>query len=83
LQDSATKRIENISSPKLVGYIFTFARLSPRPQGATPVGFGFMNLETTALVVSYIDVVAKVGFGLIALSGQLSITGAAAAAAAD
>jgi len=42
-----------------------------------------MNLETTALVVSYIDVVAKVGFGLIALSGQLSITGAAAAAAAD
>jgi sensory rhodopsin len=31
-----------------------------------------MNLTTTALVVSYLDVVAKVGFGLIALSGQLT-----------
>lgn len=38
-----------------------------------PVGGGFMGLETAALVLSYLDVVAKVGFGLIALSGQLAI----------
>jgi len=31
-------------------------------------GFGMMDLETSALVVSYIDVVSKVGFGLIALN---------------
>jgi len=37
-----------------------------------PVGLGLMNTETTALVVAYLDVVAKVGFGLIALSGQLA-----------
>lgn len=36
-----------------------------------PAGFGVMNIETTTMVVSYIDVVAKVGLGLIALSGQL------------
>ncbi len=38
-----------------------------------PVGIGLMNLETSALVISYLDVVAKVGFGLIALSGQLTV----------
>jgi len=36
-----------------------------------PVGLDLMNTVTAALVTSYIDVVAKVGFGLIALSGQL------------
>lgn len=30
-----------------------------------------MDVETTALVVTYIDVVAKVGFGLIALNGYV------------
>ncbi|WP_336003008.1 bacteriorhodopsin [Halorientalis halophila] len=33
-----------------------------------PSGIGAMDLETQALVVTYIDVVAKVGFGLIALN---------------
>lgn len=37
-----------------------------------PAGTGLMDVETTALVVSYLDVVAKVGFGLIALNGQLA-----------
>ncbi|MDG5775013.1 bacteriorhodopsin [Haloarculaceae archaeon H-GB2-1] len=33
-----------------------------------PAGFGFMDIETTSLVVTYIDVVAKGGFGLIVLN---------------
>lgn len=37
-----------------------------------PAGLSLMDIETTALVVSYLDVVAKVGFGLIALNGQLT-----------
>lgn len=37
-------------------------------------GAGLMDVETTALLVAYLDVVAKVGFGLIALSGQLAPT---------
>jgi sensory rhodopsin len=36
-------------------------------------GVGLMDLETTALVVSYIDVVAKVGFGLIALNEYVNL----------
>jgi sensory rhodopsin len=46
-----------------------------------PAGFGLMNVTTATLVVAYIDVVAKVGFGLIALSGQLTSTGAGVEAA--
>ncbi|MFB6128199.1 MAG: bacteriorhodopsin [Halorhabdus sp.] len=34
-----------------------------------PTGYGFMTTETASLVITYIDVVAKVGFGLIALNG--------------
>jgi sensory rhodopsin len=36
-------------------------------------GLGMMDLETTALVVAYLDVVTKVGFGLLALNGELTI----------
>lgn len=36
-------------------------------------GTGLMDLETTALVVAYLDVVTKVGFGLLALNGELTI----------
>ena len=36
-------------------------------------GIGIMDLETTALVVSYIDVVSKVGFGLIALNDYVNL----------
>jgi sensory rhodopsin len=38
-----------------------------------PAGVGLMDAETTALVVSYIDVVAKVGFGLIALNDYVNL----------
>ncbi|WP_136687994.1 bacteriorhodopsin [Halorhabdus amylolytica] len=34
-----------------------------------PTGYGLMDAETSSLVITYIDVVAKVGFGLIALNG--------------
>lgn len=34
-----------------------------------PPGLGLLDLETQSMVVSYIDVVAKIGFGLIALNG--------------
>lgn len=37
--------------------------------------FGLMDVETTALVVAYIDVVSKVGLGLIALNGHLAYAG--------
>lgn len=36
-------------------------------------GLGLMDLETTALVVAYLDVVTKVGFGLLALHGELTV----------
>jgi len=36
-----------------------------------PNALQVMDVETTALVVSYIDIVAKVGFGLIALNGYV------------
>ena len=37
-----------------------------------PNAVGVMDVETTALVVSYIDIVSKVGFGLIALNGYVA-----------
>ena len=40
----------------------------------TPTSTGVMDVETTALVVSYLDIVAKVGFGLIALNAQIAPT---------
>jgi sensory rhodopsin len=36
-------------------------------------GFGLMDLETTTLVVAYLDVVTKIGFGLLALHGELTL----------
>ena len=36
-------------------------------------GLGIMDLETGALVVTYIDVVSKVGFGLIAINDFVSM----------
>lgn len=59
---------------KLRAFVIVLWLIYPVIWIVAPVGFGFMTLETTALVVSYIDVVAKVGLGLIALSGQLSVT---------
>jgi sensory rhodopsin len=39
-----------------------------------PNAIGLMDVETTALVVAYIDIVSKVGLGLIALNGHLALT---------
>jgi sensory rhodopsin len=36
-------------------------------------GIGIMDVETTSLVVAYLDVVTKVGFGLIALYGLTTL----------
>jgi bacteriorhodopsin len=33
-----------------------------------------MQIQTSALVISYLDVIAKVGFGLIALSGVFTFS---------
>ena len=46
-------------------------------------GFGLMDTETTSLIVTYIDVVAKVGFGLIAFSGLQDISFLQRAEASD
>jgi len=46
---------------------------------AGPNATGLMDVETTALVVAYIDIVSKVGLGLIALNGYT----VAASAVAD
>ncbi|WP_340101658.1 bacteriorhodopsin [Salinibaculum salinum] len=43
---------------------------------AGPNAVGLMDVETTALVVAYIDIVSKVGLGLIALNGHLAFTDA-------
>lgn len=36
-------------------------------------GLAFLDTETTALVVAYLDVVAKVGLGLIALNHWVGV----------
>jgi len=41
-----------------------------------PTGYGLMDAETSSLVITYIDVVAKVGFGLIALNGLRTLRSA-------
>ncbi|WP_459194881.1 bacteriorhodopsin [Halosimplex sp. J119] len=41
-----------------------------------PAGIGVMDVETAALVVTYIDVVAKVGFGLILINDFASMVAA-------
>ncbi|MFC7134951.1 MULTISPECIES: bacteriorhodopsin [Salinibaculum] len=43
-----------------------------------PNSLVLMDVETTALVVTYIDIVSKVGLGLIALNGQLAFDDSAA-----
>jgi len=63
---------------KLRAFVVVLWLLYPVIWVLAPVGLGLMDVETTALVVAYLDVVAKVGFGLIALSGQLAATGTGA-----
>ncbi|MFD1588980.1 bacteriorhodopsin [Halorientalis brevis] len=55
---------------KLLNFIAVLWMMYPVIWVLAPSGVGLMDLETQSLVISYIDVVAKVGFGLIALHGQ-------------
>jgi len=68
---------------KLRAFMIVLWLIYPAIWLLTPTTTGIMDVETTALVVSYLDLVAKVGFGLIALNGQLAavetVTGTAAA----
>jgi sensory rhodopsin len=62
---------------KLRAFMIVLCVIYPVIWLIAPVGFDLMNSATSTLVTAYIDVVAKVGFGLIALSGQLTSTAAA------
>ena len=66
------RRSDNISElyRKLLNFIAVLWLMYPVIWILAQSGLGLMDLETQSLVVSYIDVVAKVGFGLIALNGQ-------------
>jgi sensory rhodopsin len=55
---------------KLLNFIAVLWMVYPITWILAPSGLGFLDLETQSLVISYIDVVAKIGFGLIALNGQ-------------
>jgi len=58
---------------KLRAFVIVLWLLYPVIWVLAPAGLGLLNTGTYVLVISYLDVVAKVGFGLIALSGQLSV----------
>lgn len=66
---------------KLRAFTVVLWLIYPVIWATAPAGFGLMNVTTATLVVAYIDVVAKIGFGLIALSGQLTSTSAGVDAA--
>jgi len=53
---------------KLRAFVVVLWLVYPVIWVAAPTGVGLMDGETTALVVTYIDVSAKVGFGLIAIN---------------
>jgi sensory rhodopsin len=67
ITDEGTERHEDLIR-KLRLFITVLWLIYPVIWLLAPAGFGLMDLETTSLVVSYIDVVAKVGFGLIAFN---------------
>jgi len=62
---------------KLRAFLVVLWLVYPAIWLTSPFGFGLMNVETSSLVLSYLDVVAKIGFGFIALSGQLNTADAA------
>jgi len=70
---------------KLRAFLIVLWLMYPVIWVLAPFGIGLMNIETSALVLSYLDVIAKVGFGLIALSGQMTLveTAETAPAASD
>jgi sensory rhodopsin len=58
---------------KLRAFVVVLWLVYPAIWVLAPPGVGVMDGETTALVVSYIDVVAKVGFGLIAINEYVTL----------
>lgn len=54
---------------KIRAFVLASWVLYPLVWALSPNGLGLMTVGTTAVVVTYIDVVAKAGFGLIALHG--------------
>ncbi|MFB6200664.1 MAG: bacteriorhodopsin [Halorhabdus sp.] len=54
---------------KLRNFVIVLWLIYPVIWLVAPTGYGVMDAETSSLVITYIDVVAKVGFGLIALNG--------------
>ncbi len=73
--DSAVRRKEATTVAlfwKLRAFLVVLWLVYPAIWIVSPFGIGLMNVETSALVLSYLDVVAKVGFGFIALAGQLT-----------
>ncbi|QGN06560.1 sensory rhodopsin-2 [Halorhabdus sp. CBA1104] len=58
---------------KLRNFVIVLWLIYPVIWLLAPTGYGFMDAETSSLVITYIDVVAKVGFGLIALNGLQSL----------
>ena len=53
---------------KLRSFVVVLWLVHPVIRVLGPVGVGTMDAETTPLVVAYIDIVSKVGFGLIAVN---------------
>lgn len=66
----AADRSDGVASlfEKLRSFVVVLWLVYPVIWLVAPAGLGVMDLETAALVVSYIDVVSKVGFGLIAIN---------------
>jgi sensory rhodopsin len=58
---------------KLRAFVVVLWLVYPAIWLLAPSGVGVMDGETTALVVTYIDVVAKVGFGLIAINDYVKM----------
>jgi sensory rhodopsin len=58
---------------KLRSFVVVLWLVYPVIWALSDAGVSLMDAETTALVVTYIDVVAKVGFGLIAINDFVSI----------
>ena len=58
---------------KLRAFVVVLWLIYPAIWLLAPSGVGLMDSETTALVVTYIDVVAKVGFGLIAINDYVKM----------
>jgi sensory rhodopsin len=57
---------------KFRSFVFVLWLVYPLIWLVGPNSLMLMDVETTALVVTYIDIVSKVGLGLIALNGHLS-----------